>query len=96
MNDKIFADGIYFDAPKDGTPDFVKGKVSFNVSKAIIFLKENENEKGYVNLDLLKSKAGKLYFQLNNWVPEDMKGKEEHMDIEETHGLSEDEFKQYF
>lgn len=85
MTDKIFAKGIYIDKPHENAPDFVKGKVGIKVDEAIQFLKEHENARGYVNLDLLQSKEGKLYFELNDWVPEDMKEKSEHMDFNETH-----------
>lgn len=64
------ADGFFFDKPREGAPDFVKGKLSIQAEKAVAFLNEHKNEKGYVNLDLLKSKEGKLYFTLNEWKPE--------------------------
>lgn len=70
MSDKIFAQGIFFDKPSDKAPEFVKGKISFKVEEAVAFLQENTNSKGYVNLDLLKSQAGKLYLQVNDWEPE--------------------------
>jgi len=63
--------GIFFDRPREGAPDFVKGKLAFKVEDAIQFLKENANTAGYVNLDLLISKAGKPYLKLNNWKPEE-------------------------
>lgn len=67
----IFATGIFFDKPREGAPDFVKGKVSIKVEDAVTMLKAHVNEKGYVNLDLLKSKDGsKLYFTVNTWKPE--------------------------
>lgn len=62
-------DGIFFERPKEGTPEFVKGKLSFNVNRFIMYLEKHKNEKGYVNLDLLKSKGGKLYLKLNNYKP---------------------------
>lgn len=64
------ASGFYFDRPRDGSPDFVKGKISVQIEKAIPFLEKYANEKKYVNLDLLVSKEGKLYLRLNNWKPE--------------------------
>lgn len=67
-NQDAFPKGIYFDKPKAGTPDFVKGKIS--LSEGIIeYYNENKNEKGYVNIDLLVSKAGKLYLKTNDWKP---------------------------
>lgn len=42
--DKIFAKGIYFDKPKEGSPDFVKGKISVKVDDFIAFAKEHEKK----------------------------------------------------
>ena len=71
MSETIFADGIFFDKPREGAPDFVKGRVSIKVEEAVKFLQAHKNEKGYVNLDLLKAKeGGKLYFKLNTFKPE--------------------------
>ena len=71
MADKQFAEGFFFDRPREGAPEFVKGRLSVNVEKAIAFLGEKKNDKGYVNLDLLQSKDGtKLYFTVNDWKPE--------------------------
>lgn len=65
------ADGMFFDRPKEGSPSWVKGKVSIQVEKAVKFLQENTDEKGYCRLDLLQSKDGtRLYFRLNDWKPE--------------------------
>lgn len=63
----IFAEGIYFDRPHENAPDFIKGKLSVHVQKAIPFLQQNMNDKGFVNIDLKVSKAGKLYLQLNTY-----------------------------
>lgn len=72
MSDKIFAAGMRFEKPREGSPDFVKGKLSFKVDEAIEFLQKHKNEKGWVNVDLLKSKEkGTLYLQLNDWKPKD-------------------------
>ena len=66
-----FAEGFYFDRPREGAPDFVKGRLAITAGKAIAFINKHKNEKGYVNLDLLKSKDGtNLYFTLNDWKPE--------------------------
>ena len=65
----ILADGIFFDKPREGAPDFVRGRVSIKVEQAVAFLQKHANDKGYVNLDLLKAKdGGKLYFKLNNYT----------------------------
>ena len=67
--DKVFADGIYFDR-NDNAPDFVIGKISIQIGKALPFLQENANEKGYVNLQVKRSKGGKLYVELDTWQPQ--------------------------
>ncbi len=87
-NEKTFAKGIYFGKPHPNAPDFVKGKIDIKVDDLLIFLKEHENDKGYVNLDLKESKGGKLYLELNTFVPRDMQDKAEHMDFDETHGIN--------
>lgn len=66
----IFANGFYFDKPREGAPDFVKGKLSMRVDDATTFLTTYRNSKGYVNCDLLKKKDGTgYYFTLNQWEP---------------------------
>ena len=75
MNDEkketIFANGFYFDKPRDGAPEFVKGRMSVKVEDAITFLQTYRNTKGYINCDLLKKKDGSgFYFTLNKWEPE--------------------------
>ena len=66
-DEKQFAKGIYFEKPRDGAPDFVKGKLSFKVADAIAFLQAHENNAGYVNCDVKESREGKMYVELNTW-----------------------------
>lgn len=74
----VFASGFYFDKPREGAPDFVKGRLSIKVEDALTFLETYKNSKGYVNLDLLKSKDGsKLYLTLNRWEPKKEEPKEQ-------------------
>lgn len=70
MAEKKLAEGFYFDRPREGAPEFVKGRLSVKAEQAIPFIEENKNDKGYINLDLLVSKEGKLYLSLNDWKPE--------------------------
>jgi len=37
--------------------------------KAIAFINEHANDKGYVNLDMLMGKSGEPYLKLNTFVP---------------------------
>ncbi len=67
--EKVFADGFRFEKPREGSPEFVKGRISVKVPEAIIFLEKHQNNAGWVNLDLKKSAKGTLYLELNTWQP---------------------------
>lgn len=67
MSETIFPQGIFFNPRTPNQPEFVKGRVSFKVVDACAFLKAHTNEKGYCNIDLLKSREGKMYFKLNEF-----------------------------
>ena len=60
--------GFFLKPPHAGVPDWIKGQIGIKVSDAIDYLKEHENDRGYVNLDLKESKGGKLYLDLNTYV----------------------------
>lgn len=64
MADKIFAEGVFIKEGKYGI------KVSINQEKFAPFFKAHVNEKGYLNLDILKSKGGNWYCSLDTWKPE--------------------------
>ncbi len=65
--EKIWADGMRFEKPAEGAPSFIKGKISIKVADFIAFLQKHENGGGWVNIDLKKSNAGKLYLELNQY-----------------------------
>lgn len=58
-----------FEKPREGSPEFVKGRLSFKVAEVIPFLQKYETNGGWVNVDLKKSAGGKLYLELNIWKP---------------------------
>lgn len=70
MSEIVFPDGISFQAPRQGAPDFVKGGVGINVQQAMALLQENVDDRGWVNLDLKESKNGKWYLSKNTWKPQ--------------------------
>lgn len=72
-----FIKGLFLDVPHEKAPEWVKGKVSIKVPDFIAWLEKHQNNAGYVNIDLKESKAGKLYFQLNDWKPTRDKASEE-------------------
>lgn len=72
--EKIFAEGLFFNPPREGAPDFVKGQLSIEPKKFVEFLRaqvKHINEKGYIKLDILQSRDGlKYYAAVNTWKPE--------------------------
>lgn len=68
----IFPNGIMFKNPNDKAPEWIKGQIFINVAKLNKWLEENPTavtEKGWLNLDLKKSKKETMYFQVNTWKP---------------------------
>jgi len=62
-------EGFYLKPPHDNAPAWIKGQIGIKVDTAIEYLQKRKNDKGYVNLDLKESKGGKLYLDLNNFIP---------------------------
>jgi hypothetical protein len=69
MSEKKFARGFFGNQKRQGAPSFVLGSISIKVEDAIQWLKENVNEKGYVNLDVNEGRDGKLSIFLNEFKP---------------------------
>lgn len=67
--EKIFVEGIFADR-KDNAPDFVLCNLSFKCREFLEFMKQHANEKGYINVDVKRSKNGKVYAELNTWKPD--------------------------
>ena len=68
QQEKVFAKGFYFKR-REGAPTFVVGQVSIKTSEAIEFLLANQNEAGYVNLDVKQSQNDAYYMELNTYKP---------------------------
>ena len=67
MNDKIFVDGLIVKR-NEKAPEFVVCSLSAKVDKLVAFLQQHESN-GWVNIDCLLSKNGKLYGALDTWRP---------------------------
>ena len=82
--ENTFVNGLFV-SRRENAPDFVISSLSFN-DKFIDYLKSNFNAKGYTNIDILKSKEGKLYAKLNDWKPSEkfVKNKDGKLDVEEV------------
>jgi len=62
-------EGFFLKPPHDNAPAWIKGEIGIKIDTAIEYLKKVQNDKGYVNLTLKESKAGKLYLDLNTFQP---------------------------
>jgi len=66
----VFADGFKFEKPREGAPELLKGRISVNVATAIETLKKHQNNGGWVNINMWKSKEkGTIYFSIDTWKP---------------------------
>lgn len=80
MEEKIYSKGIYFKEVETKFGEILK--LSVNVKDFTEFLKANQNEKGYVNIDVLPRKqAGKYgdthYAVLNTYKKKEVVQEEE-------------------
>ena len=67
--EKIYAKGLFVKR-NEKAPDFVVCNISIKADDFDKFVKENTNEKGYVNLQVLKSKdKGTLYAVVDTFEP---------------------------
>ena len=72
MSEVKFLKGIYFNAPHENAPDFVKCRISIKPTELCQFLRENKdliNEKGYINMDGKTTKDGKWILMINDFKP---------------------------
>lgn len=69
MEKKKYATGMFVKR-NEKAPEFVICSLSVKTDDFIQFLKENTNEKGYVNLQVLRSKEkGTLYAEIDTFEP---------------------------
>ena len=69
MEEKKYAKGLFVKR-NEKAPDFVVCSLSIKSDEFVQFLRENTNEKGYVNVQVLKSKdKGTMYAVLDTFEP---------------------------
>ena len=65
---KNYAKHIYFNEPRQNAPQFVIGSISVKVAEFIEWAQSvGWSDKGYINLDVLRSKDGKPYVAVNDY-----------------------------
>lgn len=66
----IFADGLNFQQVSPNAPESVRGKIYVDWKKFRAFCEEHVNERGYVNITMMKSLSkGSIYFIKDSFVP---------------------------
>lgn len=69
QRETVFVNGLIFKKPHEKAPDFVKGHLSIKADELTTFIAEHKDAKGWLNIDMKKSREGKIYFQLNTFTP---------------------------
>lgn len=72
MTEKVFAKGLRV-TRRDNAPEWVVCQVGVQVAEFTQFLKQNEKQNGWVNINVHKGKNGALYAELDTWVPDGQK-----------------------
>lgn len=63
----MFINGMRVSLPRDGAPKWIKFNISCKVAELTKFLTTNQNEQGWLNIDVKESKTGNIYAELNSW-----------------------------
>lgn len=76
MNNEVtFVNGMIAKR-QDNAPDFVLCNLSLKMEDLIAFMKEHNNG-GWVNIDVKRSKGGKVFAALNTWKPNTQGGQQQ-------------------
>ena len=68
MTDTQFIPGLIVKEPRQGAPDFVIAGISIKVKELITHLQSLQDE--WENVQIKRSKNGKLYAQRDTWKPD--------------------------
>jgi hypothetical protein len=80
MAENIYPKGMRLWPPREGAPEFVRGKLSVHLDTFMEWAAPLVDEKGYVALDLKNGREG-LYLQLNTYKKS---GGEQHLTANEV------------
>lgn len=70
--DKEFVDGMIVKKPRDNAPDFIKANISLKLAEFKPWITKIEGKnagKEWINIQVLESKNGKWYAELDTWEP---------------------------
>jgi len=68
MSEVKFAEGLMVKR-HENAPDFVLCNLSIKEAEFAATMAANANNNGWINIDIKRSKKGKLYAEINNWKP---------------------------
>jgi len=71
MSDKDFVTGMFPKESHQNAPDFIKGTISINRADFGNWLRARPEQ--WLNIDIKESKGGKLYAEVNSFVPDKSK-----------------------
>lgn len=66
----LFVDGMYSNEVSEKAPEWLLGSISVQPEKLAMWLQANlalKNEKGYINLTVKRSKAGKRFISVDTY-----------------------------
>lgn len=73
MAEKEFVPGLFIKERRENTPEFVKMSISVKRADMGNFLRSKNDE--WINIDIKESKNGKMYAEVNNFVPDQSKAR---------------------
>lgn len=66
-NETEFVDGLVAQEPREGAPDFIKGKLWIKRKELVAWLQARSDDS--INVDIKVSKGGKWYASVDSWKP---------------------------
>jgi len=70
--EKVFVDGMIIKSKSEGTPDWVKEKISLKLDEFgawVAAQKKADPSLEWINIDIKQSQSGKLYAERDMWKP---------------------------
>ena len=70
--EKVFVDGMIIKSKSEGTPDWVKEKISLKLDEFgawVAAQKKEDPSLEWINIDIKQSQGGKLYAERDMWKP---------------------------
>lgn len=65
----IFSEGLTFRMPSDKAPDFILLQMAVQGNKFFKWCQDHQDERGWVNLTIKRSKNNTVYADLDTWKP---------------------------